>query len=137
MKQRRSWFALVTFCATTAFVAAFAFALLFVSASTAYALAAAFDPSDGVQEFSGVLSDSHCSGRHVMKDKSSEECTRLCVGQGSHYVLVDGEQVYTLEGNSSQFTSLAGERVTVSGVLDGTTIKVQSTKPIRPAPPGQ
>ena len=134
MKPRRSLFALITFCATTAFVSALALAIVFVSATAAYALAAAFDP--GVQEFSGVISDSHCAGRHLMKDKSSEECTRYCVAHGSEYVLVNGENVYTLDGNAAAFTTFSGERVTVLGELDGATIKVTSVKPIRPAPPG-
>ncbi len=85
VKQRRSWFALVTFCATTVFVVALALTIIFVTATAAYALAAAFSPSP--QEFSGVISDSHCMGRHIMNDKSPEECTRLCVTQGSKYVL--------------------------------------------------
>ena len=137
MKHHGSWFSLLTFCATTAFAAPLALAMIFVSATAAYALAAAFDSASGVQEFAGVISDSHCAGRHIMKDKSSEECTRLCVQQGSKYVLVDGENIYTLDGKSADFAGLAGERVTVSGVLDGTTLKVTSVKAIRSTPPAQ
>ena len=135
MKQRSSWLSLVTFCATAAFVAALALAMVFVTVTAA----AAFNPDDagGLQEFSGVISDSHCVGRHVMKDKSPEECTRLCVQQGAKYVLVDGEKVYTLDGKSADFTAFSGERVTVSGVLDGTTIKVTGVKAIRSMPPSQ
>jgi len=136
VKQRRSCLALVAFCATTAFVASLALAIVFVSATAAYALAAAFTPDNVVQEFSGVLSDSHCVGRHMMQDKSVEDCVRTCIQQGSKYVLVDGEHVYTLDGDISRFTTLAGERVTVAGVLDGTNIKVSAINPIRPSPPG-
>jgi len=134
--QRRSCLALVAFCATTAFVASLALAIVFVSATAAYALAAAFRPPDNaVQEFSGVISDSHCMGRHMMQDKSVEDCVRICVQQGSKYVLVDGEHVYTLDGDISQLTTLAGERVSVAGVLDGNNIKVSAIKPIHPSPP--
>jgi hypothetical protein len=138
VKQSRSWLALVTFCAITAIVAALAFAVVFVSATATYAAATAFqNASGGPQSFSGVISDSHCNGRHLMKDKSPEECVRFCVTQGAKYVLVNGENIYALEGKPSEFTSLSGERVTVNGTLDGTTIKVNSVKPIRPEPPGQ
>jgi hypothetical protein len=139
VKPRRSLLALVTFCATTAFVAALALSIVFVSATAAYALAAAFDAGNepALQEFSGVIGDSRCGGRHAMSNKSPEECTRLCVTQGAKYVLVNGENVYTLDGNTAAFSSLAGERVTISGALDGSTLKVTSVKPIRPAPPGE
>jgi hypothetical protein len=138
VKQSRSWFTLITFCATAAFIAALTLAVLLASVTATYALATSFeDNSGGPQDFSGVISDSHCNGRHVMKDKSPEECVRFCVTQGSKYVLVDGENVYTLDGKSAEFTALSGERVTVSGILDGTTIKVSSIKPIRPEPPGE
>lgn len=138
LKQTRSWFALVTFCAIAVSVAALAIAIIFISATATYAAATAFEnASGGPQNFSGVISDSHCNGRHVMADKSSEDCVRFCVTKGSKYVLVNGENIYTLDGSASEFTSLSGERVIVNGTLAGTTIKVNSVKAIRPEPPGQ
>ena len=138
LKQTRSWFAIVTFCAITVFVSALAMATIFVCASATYAAATAFqNASDGPQNFSGVISDSHCNGRHVMKDKSPEECVRFCVTQGSKYVLVDGENTYALDGKPSDFTSLSGERVIVNGTLEDGRIKVNTVKAIHPEPPGQ
>jgi hypothetical protein len=138
VKQRHSWLALVTFCAITVVVAALASAIVLLSATATYAAAKAFENAPrGPENFSGVISDSHCNGRHMMKDKSPEECVRFCVTQGAKYVLVNGENVYALDGKPAEFTSLSGERVTVNGTLDGTTIKVNSVKPIRPEPPGQ
>jgi hypothetical protein len=138
LKQNRSWFALVTFCAIAVFVAAVAMATILVSATATYAAATAFqNASDGPQNFPGVISDSHCNGRHVVKDKSPEECVRFCVAQGSKYVLVNGESIYALDGKPSDFTSLSGERVIVNGTLDGTTIRVNTVKAIHPEPPGQ
>src|SRR5713226_6218926 len=49
----------------------------------------------------GVVSDSMCGAKHMMKGATSAECTRTCVEQGSSYALVVGTKVYTLEGNSS------------------------------------
>ena len=112
MKQNRSWFALVTFCAIAVSVAALAMAIILISATATYAAATAFEnASGGPQDYSGVISDSHCNGRHVMADKSSEDCVRFCVTKGSKYVLVSGENIYALDGKPSDFTSLSGERV--------------------------
>jgi predicted lipoprotein with Yx(FWY)xxD motif len=139
VRQHLSWFTPIIFCAATAFLAALALAILFTSATVAFAGSAMFAPADSSnsKEFSGVISDSHCMGRHVMKDKSPEECTRLCVARGSKYTLVDGENAYTLEGDSTALTARAGERVTVSGVLEGGTIKVTAVKSTQSQPPGE
>jgi hypothetical protein len=42
---------------------------------------------------------------------------------------VDGEKSYTLSGDGSQFGALAGQRVSVSGTLDGSTLRVDSIHP--------
>lgn len=78
--------------------------------------------------FSGMITDSHCGARHSRNsDKTSAECARLCVRtKGSHYVLVDGEEIHGLQGDRTQLDRLAGMRVDVVGKLVGDTIKVQS-----------
>jgi hypothetical protein len=140
-QQDRSWLALITFCAATAFIAALGLAILFTSATVAFAVARSFDPihdaaadAASPQSYQGVISDAHCGGRHIMKDKSPAECTRLCRQKGSEYTLVDGDKAYTLDGNSAEIGPLAGERVTVSGTLQGSTIKVSSIKPLQLGP---
>jgi hypothetical protein len=52
----------------------------------------------------------------------------MCVKQGSSWALVDRTKVYALRGESPLLDRLAGERVTVSGTLDGNTIQVQSVE---------
>jgi hypothetical protein len=81
--------------------------------------------------FSGMVTDSHCGARHSRNsDKTSAECARLCVRtKGSHYVLVDGEEIHGLQGDRTQLDRLAGMRVDVAGKLVGDTIKVQSITP--------
>ena len=77
--------------------------------------------------FSGMITDSHCGARHSMDSgKTSAECARSCVRNGSRYLLVDGEVIHALEGNPAQLDKLAGERVEVVGLLEGDTIKVRS-----------
>ena len=43
---------------------------------------------------------------------------------GARYVLVDGEKIYALAGDSPQLEKLAGERVNLSGTLKDDTITV-------------
>ena len=76
--------------------------------------------------FTGTVSDSMCGKKHMMKDKSAAECTRICVKQGMEYALVDGKEVYTLKGNTSEIDKYAGEQATVEGKLNGKTIEVES-----------
>src|SRR5437588_2964771 len=74
----------------------------------------------------GIVSDSMCGAKHMAKDKSAAECTRMCVKQGSDYALVAGKKVYVLKGNASDLDKYAGERVTVKGSVTGNTITAAS-----------
>lgn len=77
------------------------------------------------QTFAGMITDSRCGARHSMNSgKTSANCARSCVRHGAHYVLVDGEKVYALEGEPVQLEKLAGERVNIVGMLEGDTIKI-------------
>jgi hypothetical protein len=127
-----------------ALAAALAFAMIVAGASVALAshqspgLVAQASPPvvPGPSEemtgstFSGVISDSHCGARHVRySDASSAECARKCVRNGSNYVLIDGNQRYVLTGAKGIIDKFAGERVTVTGVRQGSTIAVTSAVP--------
>jgi hypothetical protein len=132
-----SWFELVTCCATPALVVALSCALLFVSAAVAFAAAdggkavevatrETNNPSERV--FAGLITDDHCGARHEMDSgMNSAECTKMCVRNGSRYVLVKGSKTYALAGDESQLEGLAGQRATIVGALTGRTIKVVST----------
>lgn len=77
------------------------------------------------ETFAGMITDSRCGARHRMNSgKTSAECARSCVRHGAHYVLVDGEKVYALDGYPEQLEKLAGERASIAGRLEGDTIKV-------------
>ena len=79
------------------------------------------------QTFAGMVTDSRCGARHRRNSgKTSAECVRSCLHNGAHYVLVDGEKVYALEGHPDQLEKLAGERVNIVGMLEGDTIRVKS-----------
>ena len=98
-------------------------------------------PSEGLQidadqtasseSFEGIISDSHCGAKHSAAiGQSAGECTRACVHAGEKFVLVDREKTYVLDGNVLLLKKLAGERVRVSGKLNGRTISVSSASEI-------
>jgi hypothetical protein len=77
--------------------------------------------------FEGVISDSHCGAKHSAAiGQSAGDCTRACVHAGEKFVLIDREKTYVLDGDPYLLKKLAGERVRVSGKLNGTTISVSS-----------
>src|SRR5439155_21920563 len=92
-RQNHSWLALITFCATTALVAALRLAILIASATVAFAIAQSLrlpsahrsqPPNPSVeQSFSGVVTDSHCGARHARNSgKGQENCARACIRDG-------------------------------------------------------
>lgn len=79
------------------------------------------------QTFAGMITDSRCGARHRRNSgKTSAECVRSCVRHGAHYVLVDGEKVFALQGNPAELEKVAGERANIVGMLEGDTIKVKA-----------
>ena len=129
--KKRTWFSLLMFCLTAALASALAAAVLFAGASFVFAKSqsAAGDAAATLapQSLSGVISDSRCGARHMPNSgKSPAECTRFCVRQGASYVLVNGDQIYVLRGRPSTIERLAGQRVVVTGALDGNTLRVKS-----------
>ena len=137
MNRTRSWFGLVTCCATPALAVALSCALLFVSAAVAFAaadggkaveVATRETNNPGGKAFAGLITDDHCGARHEMESgMSPAECTKMCVRNGSKYVLVKGSRTYALAGDESKLEGLAGQRATIVGALTGHTIKVVST----------
>jgi hypothetical protein len=112
-------------------------AVLFTGAAAAFAVsdsgkpvAAATQEADNPRGrvFAGLITDDHCGARHDMDSgMNPTECTKMCVRNGSRYVLVEGNKKYALAGSESQLGALAGQRVNIAGTLDGNTIKVVST----------
>jgi len=83
----------------------------------------------GGDTFVGLISDTNCGPRHKLKDKSAEECTRTCVRSGANFALVTGSKVYVLKGDTNDLGVLAGQKVKVTGTLEGDTITAQSVAP--------
>ena len=77
------------------------------------------------QTVTGFVGDTTCGITHI--SGSSKTCTLRCVkNMGAKYALVVGKTVYTLEGKEAELEKLAGERAKVTGVIQGTTLKVSS-----------
>jgi len=133
VNNRRSWLRLVAFCVTPALVIALGLAILFAGAAVAFALSGGEKPGPAATQetvFAGLITDAHCGARHDMDSgMNPTQCTKMCVRNGSKYVLVHGVKRYALEGNESQLDGLAGQRANIAGTLDGNTIKVDSTSP--------
>lgn len=93
------------------------------------------DPAPSTQSaqpsatYEGVITDTHCVAKHSVKIAASAgDCTRVCVHSGEHFALVDGDKLYTLEGEPEALKRVAGERVSVIGTLNGTTISVTAVR---------
>ena len=128
-KKSHSWIVLVLFCTATTVVTALALAIIFASVTI---MSAAAQPAEQpstpeaapVRTFSGVITDAHCGAKHKLRDEAPADCTRICVRDGSRYVLVDGEKIYELRADIVQLNRMAGERVTITGSLRGNTVEV-------------
>ena len=69
-----------------------------------------------------------CGSKHM--EGTPAECTRACVSKGSKFALVVGEKLYVLDTTDqaalSALNKHAGQKVTVTGILNGDTIEVSS-----------
>ncbi|PYX38226.1 MAG: hypothetical protein DMG73_12665 [Acidobacteria bacterium] len=140
MPRNRLWLEIVMLCATAAVLLALGLATVGASA----ALASANDQTSqtvavdkyqagAAQKFSGVVTDSMCTAKHdTSMNQSAAGCTLVCLKKGAKFALVDGDKIYFLSGGDGYLNKLAGERVVVSGTLEGDTIKVSSVDQPRP-----
>ena len=131
MKSRRFWFHTIGLSVSVAVMFAVIIALL---TATAVLALGQKDPADSqLQTLTGVLTDSRCGGRHPSASKmASMQCTLFCIKQGASWALVDGDAVYVLKGDSPAFNKVAGQRVKLTGIVEGNSIQVHSVEPISP-----
>ncbi len=129
--QKGSWFALISFCGLMSLAASLSFALVLAGGAMAFASPGDEQPqktdSAAEQTFLGMITDSQCGARHSRySDKRPADCARMCVRNGSSYLLINGDQKNILQGSQPALDHLAGQRATVKGTLNGDTIKVSS-----------
>lgn len=88
--------------------------------------------AQGTQTFTGVITDDMCAAAghaRMRMGPTDGECTRACViAHDARYVLYDGQEVYGLSDQQTP-EKLAGEKVTVVGILDASkTIRVEAMR---------
>lgn len=74
----------------------------------------------------GVVTDDMCGKKHMMEGKPDAVCIRACVKEGSNLAVLANGQMYVLAGKTQEVNALAGQKVTVSGELKGSTLTVNS-----------
>jgi hypothetical protein len=133
----RSWLSLLGFFAVITLGSSLIFAVVFAGVTAAIAGGESaqaaedqqpVDPLVPGQIFSGMITDAHCGSRHTDSKNSASECARMCVRNGSKYVMINGDKNYELNGAPEQFGRLAGQRVNLTGVLSGGAIQVSSAR---------
>ena len=77
-------------------------------------------------EWTGTIMDTKCSGNKAMREDAA--CAARCIKGGDPAVLVTDEgKIYKI-ADQAKVVEHAGHKVTISGTMDGDTIKVDSIK---------
>ena len=98
-----------------------ALAVLLVLSLLAFSAAAA--------EMTGYISDVTCAKKDVAKAESDAHagCAAGCAKKGAALVFVSGGKIYQLE-DQAKVTEHVGHKVTITGKVDGETLKIDSVK---------
>jgi hypothetical protein len=78
---------------------------------------------------SGIVSDSICGKGHTINGHGDRECTRICVRMGANYALVASRGLLILKGHEAELDEYAGEKVIVTGAVNGNIVRVESVAP--------
>jgi hypothetical protein len=128
-----SWLRLIGYCTVAVLASALGLAILFTGATVTFAAGASDAESVAAGTYTGMVTDEHCGAKHDRyPGKSASECAKMCALNGSKYVLLDGDTVYTLSGKDLALDKLAGRRATVMGTLQGTNLNVISVSAEHP-----
>ena len=93
-------------------------------------MALGFALSALADDFSGYIVDANCAAKQGAKSASDAHagCAAKCIKGGAAAVLVTPEgKVYKI-ADQAKVTDHAGHKVTITGTVDGDTIKVESVK---------
>jgi len=90
------------------------------------ALTAAFSLSAFSADVTGYIIDKSCASKPAMRGNVA--CAQSCIKRGDPAVLVtDDGKIYTFD-DQAKVVDHAGQKVTVTGKVDGMNIKVDSVK---------
>ncbi len=74
-------------------------------------------------EWKGAISDAKCGAKHA----NGGGCAKSCVKGGGAPVFVSDGKVYTI-ANAAKATDLAGEKVVVTGKIEGEALTIDTIK---------
>ena len=81
------------------------------------------------ETLTGTISDAKCAAKHEAASESDAKCVQSCVKRGGAPVLVSGGKVYQISADSKdKVTPVLGQKVTVTGKIDGETVTVESVE---------
>jgi len=124
------WVGTIALVSAIACILALGIAALGAIAGTAVAAPTPNQPDTeaGPQKsYDGMITDTRCGAKHSSAiGKTAADCTLVCIHGGEQFALVDGETVYSLEGETVQLKRVAGQRVRIVGALKGKKISVTS-----------
>jgi hypothetical protein len=131
--KAKFWLRTVLLISLAACMFALGIAALGTSAGSAPASTAASpadSPKTSQKTYEGMVTDTRCGAKHSAAiGKTASDCTRICVHSGEQFALVDGETVYSLQGELLTLKKLAGQRVKIEGTLEGNRLSVISVVP--------
>lgn len=78
-------------------------------------------------DMTGYIVDKGCSTK-AKAMWTNEKCAASCIGRGDPAVFVTEEGKVYQVSNQDKVVAHAGHKVTISGTMDGDTIKVDSVK---------
>jgi hypothetical protein len=93
--------------------------------TTAILLLSLFAVTAVADEFTGWISDSKCGAKGASADH--KDCAAKCVKGGAAAVFVTEQKVLKID-DASKVEGHIGQKVIVTGSVDGGTIKVESVK---------
>lgn len=79
--------------------------------------------------WTGFVSDAMCGAKHTGASEKDAKCAQSCVKRGSDAVLVtDGKVVKFTADSKDKISELVGKKVTVTGSMEGGSLKVEEAK---------
>src|SRR5260370_16010695 len=92
-------------------------------------LASFFAAGAMAESWTGTISDDKCGAKHEGAEAKDAACVQSCIKRGGAPVLVSGGKVYKISADSKdKVMSNLGQKVTVTGKMDGDTVTVESVE---------
>ncbi|HEY6392028.1 MAG TPA: hypothetical protein VIX89_12165 [Bryobacteraceae bacterium] len=93
-------------------------------------LASFFAAGAMAASLTGTISDAACGAKHAAASESDTACVQRCIKRGEAPVFISGGKVYKISADSKdKVMSNLGQKVTVTGKIDGDTVTVESVEP--------